>query len=217
MLGYFDTPFNVPPFDKIKDEHFRPAYDEAIKLHNTEIDSILNNEEDPTFQNTIVALENAGSMLSQVSVIFGNLNSANKTDSLQAIAADMAPVLSAHRDEIQLNAKLFARVKAVYDHKDHLGLDKEDIKLLEETYKGFVRSGANLPEESKEKLKGINSKLSTLTNSFGENLPAEAKTYELVIEDEKDLSGLPEGVRAAAAATAKQKGKEGKWVFTLSN
>ncbi|PVH25549.1 M3 family metallopeptidase [Sphingobacterium corticibacter] len=217
LLGFFDTPFNVPPFDKIKDEHFRPAYAEALKLHNLEVDSIVNNEEEPTFQNTILALENAGSMLSQVAVIFGNLNSANKTDSLQAIAADMAPVLSAHRDEIQLNAKLFARVKAVYDQKDALGMDKEDIKLLEETYKGFVRAGANLPEESKEKLKAINSKLSTLTNSFGDNLPAEAKTYELVIEDEKDLSGLPEGVRAAAAATAKEKGKEGKWVFTLSN
>lgn len=217
LLGFFDTPFNVPPFDKIKDEHFRPAYAEALKLHNLEVDSIVNNEEEPTFQNTILALENAGSMLSQVAGIFGNLNSANKTDSLQAIAADMAPVLSAHRDEIQLNAKLFARVKAVYDQKDALGLDKEDIKLLEETYKGFVRAGANLPEESKEKLKAINSKLSTLTNSFGDNLPAEAKTYELVIEEEKDLAGLPEGVRAAAAATAKEKGKEGKWVFTLSN
>ncbi len=217
LLGFFDTPFNVPPFDKIKDEHFRPAYAEALKLHNLEVDSIVNNEEEPTFQNTILALENAGSMLSQVAGIFGNLNSANKTDSLQAIAADMAPVLSAHRDEIQLNAKLFARVKAVYDQKDALGLDKEDIKLLEETYKGFVRAGANLPEESKEKLKAINSKLSTLTNSFGDNLPAEAKTYELVLEEEKDLAGLPEGVRAAAAATAKEKGKEGKWVFTLSN
>ncbi|WP_166332491.1 M3 family metallopeptidase [Sphingobacterium chungjuense] len=217
LLGFFDTPFNVPPFDKIKDEHFRPAYAEALKLHNLEVDSIVNNEEEPTFQNTILALENAGSMLSQVAGIFGNLNSANKTDSLQAIAADMAPVLSAHRDEIQLNAKLFARVKAVYDQKDALGLDKEDIKLLEETYKGFVRAGANLPKESKEKLKAINSKLSTLTNSFGDNLPAEAKTYELVIEEEKDLAGLPEGVRAAAAATAKEKGKEGKWVFTLSN
>ena len=217
LLGSFDTPFNVPPFDQIKDEHFRPAYDEAIKLHNIEVDSIVNNEEEPTFQNTIVALENAGSLLSQVSTIFGNLNSANKTDSLQAISADMAPVLSAHRDDIQLNAKLFARVKAVYEQKDRLGLDSEDLKLLEETYKGFIRSGANLPEESKEKLKGINSKLSTLTNSFGENLPSEAKTYELVIEDEKDLAGLPDGVRAAAAATAKQKGKEGKWVFTLSN
>ncbi|MFD2742939.1 MULTISPECIES: M3 family metallopeptidase [Sphingobacterium] len=217
LLAFFDTPFNVPPFDKIKDEHFRPAYAEALRLHNLEVDSIVNNEDEPTFQNTIVALENAGAMLSQVAVIFGNLNSANKTDSLQAIAADMAPVLSAHRDEIQLNAKLFARVKAVYDQKDGLGLDNEDTKLLEETYKGFVRSGANLPDDSKEKLKAINAKLSTLTNSFGENLPAEAKTYELVIEDEKDLAGLPEGVRAAAAATAQQKGKEGKWVFTLSN
>lgn len=217
LLGNFDTPFQVPPFDKIKDEHFRPAFDEAIKRHNIEIDSIANNEEEATFQNTIVALENAGSALSQVGTIFGNLNSANKTDSLTALSSEMAPILSAHRDEIQLNAKLFARIKSVYAQKDALGLDAEDSKLLEETYKGFVRSGANLSDENKEKLKSINSKLSTLTNAFGENLPAEAKNYELVIEDEKDLAGLPEDVRAAAAATAKQKGKEGKWVFTLSN
>ncbi|MFD2598005.1 M3 family metallopeptidase [Sphingobacterium corticis] len=217
LLGNFDTPFQVPPFDKIKDEHFRPAFDEAIKRHNIEIDSIANNEEEATFQNTIVALENAGSALSQVGTIFGNLNSANKTDSLTALSSEMAPILSAHRDEIQLNAKLFARIKSVYAQKDDLGLDAEDSKLLEETYKGFVRSGANLSDENKEKLKSINSKLSTLTNAFGENLPAEAKNYELVIEDEKDLAGLPEDVRAAAAATAKQKGKEGKWVFTLSN
>jgi len=217
LLAEYETPFNVPPFDKIKDEHFRPAYEEALRVHNLEIDSIVNNAEAPTFINTIVALENAGSLLSRVSTVFGNLNSANTNDTIQAIAKDMAPLLSAHRDNISLNDKLFARIKTVYDNKDSFGLDAEDLKLLEETYKGFVRSGANLSESDKEKLKKINSELSVLTTAFGQNLLAETNAFELVIDKEEDLAGLPEGLKAAAAETAKAKGKEGKWVFTLSN
>src|SRR5690606_1018330 len=132
LLWTYDTPFEVPPFDKIKDEHFRPAYEEALKRQNLEIDSIANNEEEASFENTIIALEKAGSLLKRVSVIFNNLNSANTNDTIQAIAKEMAPKLSAHRDEIQLNAKLFARVKTVYDKKGTLNLDAEDLKLLEE-------------------------------------------------------------------------------------
>ena len=217
LLLTYDTPFQVPPFDKIKDEHFRPAFKAALEQHNQEIDVVINNSEDPTFENTIVALENAGSTLGDISRVFFNLNSANTNDSIQAIAKDMAPVLSAHGDEISLNAKLFARVKTVYDNRASLTLDAEDAKLLEETYKGFVRAGANLSESDKEKLKKINSELSVLTNDFGQNLLAETNAYELVVDNEEDLAGLPAALKQAAADAATAKDKEGKWLFTLQN
>lgn len=217
LLLTYDTPFQVPPFDKIKDEHFRPAFKAALEQHNQEIDVIVNDAQDPTFENTIVALENAGSTLGNISRVFFNLNSANTNDSIQAIAKDMAPVLSAHGDEISLNEKLFARVKTVYDNRASLTLDAEDAKLLEETYKGFIRAGANLSESDKEKLKKINSELSVLTNDFGQNLLAETNAYELVVDNEDDLAGLPAALKQAAADVAKAKDKEGKWVFTLQN
>ena len=217
LVEVYDTPFGVPPFDKIKDEHFRPAYKEALKRHNLEIDSIANNAEEPNFENTIVALEKAGDLLKSVSVVFNNLNNANTNDTIQAIAKDLAPVLSSHRDEIQLNSKLFNRVKAVYEKKASLNLDVEDLKLLEETYKGFVRSGANLSDADKEKLKKINAELSVLTTQFGQNLLAETNNFELVVNKEEDLAGLPDALKTAAAEVAETKGKEGKWVFTLQN
>ncbi|HLS95668.1 MAG TPA: M3 family metallopeptidase [Sphingobacterium sp.] len=217
LLQTYETPFQVPPFDKIKVEHYRPAFDAALEAHKLEVDSIINNTDEPSFQNTIVALENAGSLLNNVSTVFSNINSANTNDSIQAIAKDMAPILSAHRDEIYLNEKLFARVKVVYDKRASLALDAEDAKLLEETYKGFVRSGANLSAADKDKLKKINSELSVLTTQFGQNLLAETNAYELVVEKEEDLAGLPSALKAAAAEVAKAKGKEGKWVFTLQN
>jgi len=217
LLLTYDTPFNVPPFDKVKDEHFKPAFEEALKQHKMEIDSIVNNTDEPTFANTIVALENAGGLLSQVSTVFFNLNSANTNDTIQAIAKDMAPILSAHSDEISLNAKLFGRIKSMWDKRQTLGLDTEDAKLLEETYKGFVRSGANLSDTDKEKLKKINADLSILTTQFGQNLLQETNAFELVVDKEADLEGLTSDLKAAAAETAKAKGKEGKWVFTLQN
>ncbi|QBQ42743.1 M3 family peptidase [Sphingobacterium psychroaquaticum] len=217
LLMAYETPFQVPPFDKIKLTHYRPAFDEALKQHNLEIDSIVANSEEPSFSNTIVALENAGSLLSNVSSVFFNINSANTSDSIQAIAKDLAPILSAHSDEISLNKQLFDKVKAVYAKKAELSLDAEDAKLLEETYKGFVRSGANLSDADKEKLKKINSELSVLTTQFGQNLLAETNAYELVVDKEADLAGLPDGLKKAAADEAKAKGKEGKWVFTLQN
>lgn len=217
LLTTYDTPFQVPPFDKIKDEHFRPAFKAALEQHNQEIDVIVNDPEEATFENTIVALENAGSTLGNISRVFFNLNSANTNDSIQAIAKDMAPVLSAHGDEISLNEKLFERVKKVYDNRNSLQLSAEDAKLLEETYKGFVRAGANLSESDKEKLKKINSELSVLTNDFGQNLLAETNAYEMVVDKEEDLAGLPTALKQAAADAAKAKGKEGKWVFTLQN
>ncbi|HLS37456.1 MAG TPA: M3 family metallopeptidase [Sphingobacterium bovisgrunnientis] len=217
LLAAYETPFNVPPFDKIKDEHFKPAFEEALKQHNLEIDSIVNNADEATFENTIVALENAGSLLSNVSTVFYNLNSANTNDSIQSLAKELAPQISAHSDEISLNGKLFERVKSVYANKDKFALDAEDLKLLEETYKGFVRSGANLSYADKESLKKINSELSVLTTQFGQNLLAETNAYELVVENKEELAGLPAGLVSAAADVAKAKGKEGKWVFTLSN
>ncbi|WP_313368646.1 M3 family metallopeptidase [Sphingobacterium mizutaii] len=217
LLAKYETNFEVPPFDLIKDEHFRPAFKEALKVHEVEIDSILKIDEPATFANTILALENAGQLLNRVSTVFYNLNSANTNDTIQAIAKDLAPVMSAHRDEINLNPELFKRVKTVYDQRANAGLDAEDQKLLEETYKGFVRSGANLKDEDKEKLKKINAELSVLSTQYGQNLLAETNAFEMVVDKEEDLAGLPKELKAAAAAEAKTKGKEGKWVFTLQN
>lgn len=217
LLAKYETNFEVPPFDLIKDEHFRPAFKEALKVHEAEIDSILKIDEPATFANTILALENAGQLLNRVSTVFYNLNSANTNDTIQAIAKDLAPVMSAHRDEINLNPELFKRVKTVYDQRANAGLDAEDQKLLEETYKGFVRSGANLKDEDKEKLKKINAELSVLSTQYGQNLLAETNAFEMVVDKEEDLAGLPKELKAAAAAEAKAKGKDGKWLFTLQN
>lgn len=213
----FDTPYGVPPFDLIKDEHFEPAILEGIKQHQAEIDAIANNTEEPTFENTIEAMENAGKLLSRNTRIFYNLTSANTNDNLQETAKTLSPKMSEHSDNINLNDKLFQRVKAVWDKKSTLNLGLEEAKLLEETYKGFVRSGANLSDEDKEKLRELNTELSLLTLEFSNNVLAENNKYELVIDNQEDLAGLPDGLVQAAAETAKEKGKEGKWVFTLQN
>ncbi len=217
LLLTYDTPFNVPPFDKIKDEHFKPAFDEALKQHKLEIDSIVNNTGEPTFANTILALENAGGLLRQVSTIFSNLNLANTNDTIQALAKSIAPVLSAHNDEITLNSTLFGKIKTIWEKKQTLGLDAEDNKLLEETYKRFIRSGAGLKDQDKEKLKKINAEMSVLTTQFGQNVLKETNAFELVIDKEADLEGLTSDLKAAAAEAAKVKGLKDKWVFTLKN
>ncbi|TNE74091.1 M3 family peptidase [bacterium] len=217
LLSKFDTPFEVPPFDKIKLEHFKPAFDEAIKDHQAEILAISNNPDAPTFENTIEALENAGSTLTQVARIFYNLNSANTSDEMQKIAQEIAPDMSRHSDDINLNPKLFARVKTVWEKRNDLGLDADQFKLLDDAYKGFVRSGANLKDDKKEVLRSINEKLSVLTLKFGQNVLGETNAYELVIENEADLAGLPATLVSSAAETAKKKGLEGKWMFTLQN
>jgi peptidyl-dipeptidase Dcp len=215
LLTEFQTPFGVPPFDQIKHEHFAPAAREAMKVHEEEMAKITASEESPTFENTIEAMEYSGALLDQVSSVFSNLNSSLTSPEMQQIAQELAPELSAHRDAIRMNADLFARVKAVYDMKDELDLNTEQSKLLEETYKYFVRGGANLPEEEKEKLRKINEELSVLSLKFGQNILKETNDYKLVIENEEDLSGLPEGVIAAAAETATELGEEDKWVFTV--
>ena len=217
FLQAYDTPYNVPPFDKIKNEHFKPAILEGIKRHEAEINAIANAAVEPTFDNTILAMENAGELLSNVNVVFSNLNSANTNKEIQNIAKETAPNLSAHRDNIYLNEKLFARVKALWDKKETLGLNLEQAKILDNSYKDFVRSGANLSDSDKAILRKINGELSLASLKYGQNILAETNKYELVVDSKKDLAGLPQGLIDAAAADAKAKGKEGKWVFTLSN
>ncbi|RTZ11421.1 M3 family peptidase [Flavobacterium sp. GSP27] len=213
----YDTPFNVPPFDKIKNEHFKPAILEGISTHQAEVNAVANNTQPATFENTILAMENAGELLSNVNTVFSNLNSANTNKEIQNIAKEMAPNLSAHRDNIYLNEKLFAKVKTLWDKKETLGLNLEQAKILDNAYKDFVRSGANLSNADKEILRKINGDLSLTSLKYGQNILAETNSYELVVDAKKDLSGLPQGLIDAAAVDAKAKGKEGKWVFTLSN
>jgi len=213
----YNTPFEVPPFDKIKNEHFAPALREGMRLHQEEIDAIVNNTEQPTFANSIEAMENAGELLARVSIVFGNLNSANTSDELQAIAREMAPELSKHSDNINLNTQLFERVKQVWENKDSFGLNAEQHKLLEKSYKSFVRNGANLNDSDKEKMREINSKLSVLSLQFGQNVLAETNAYQFFIDNEADLSGLPQELREVAFQDAKTAGEEGKYLITLQN
>lgn len=213
----YSTPYEVPPFDKIKNEHFKPAILEGIKRHEAEINAIANNTAAPTFENTILAMENAGELLSNVNIVFSNLNGANTNEEMQKIAKEVSPNLAAHSDNIYLNEKLFARVKTIWDKKESLGLNLEQAKILENLHKAFVRSGANLTAVDKDKLRKINAELSMTSLKYGQNILAETNKYELVITDKKDLAGLPQELINTAADDAKAKGKEGKWVFTLSN
>jgi len=215
LLIEWNTPFGVPPFDLIQNQDYLPAYKEAMSEHNKEIESISNSKEEPNFENTIAALDYSGELLARVDYVFENINEANTNPELQKIAKEVAPLLSAHNDDIWLNEKLFARVKTVNDKKDELGLTTEEIYLLKKTYENFVRGGANLPSDKKDEFREINKQLSLLSIKFGENLLTETNNFKLIIEDNNDLSGLPESVIAAAAETAKSQGMEGKWVFTL--
>lgn len=215
LFSEFDTLFGVPPFEKIKEEHYLPAFKEAMTQQSQKIKAIVDNPEPPTFENTIVALENSGTMLRTVGNVFGVLNGSMTNDKMQAIAKEVAPLRSKHRDDIRLNEKLFQKIKAIYDQKDKLSLSTEQNMLLEKHYKDFVRGGANLKEEDKAKFREINQELSVLTVRFGENVLKENNRFEMIIEKKEDLSGLPKAVVTTAAETAKEKGYEGKWVFTL--
>ena len=212
FFAEYETPFGVPPFDQIKTEHYLPAFQKGIDQNLAEIEAIVSNTEAPTFKNTILALEYSGETIDKVSSVFGNLLSAKTNEQLQSLAKDIYPALSKHGDEITMNPQLFEKVKTVYEQKDQLALNSEESKLLEETYKNFVRSGANLSADKKEELKNINEQLSLLTLQFGDNMLAETNNYKLVIENEADLAGLSESQIAAAAEEA---GEKGKWVFTL--
>jgi peptidyl-dipeptidase Dcp len=218
----FDTPYGVPPFEHIENHHYLPAFEEGMTLHNTEIDAITSNTDEPTFENTILSLDKSGEFLNNVATVFYNLNSANTNEEMQALAREIGPKLSQHNDNITLNQKLFERVKAVYDNRNNAGTDggpgynAAQMRAIEKHYESFARNGANLSEEDKEKLRGLNEELTTLTIQFGQNLLAETnKIFKLVIDDEKDLAGLPESVITGAAETAEAEGMTGKWVFTL--
>ncbi|MDL2282843.1 M3 family metallopeptidase, partial [Parabacteroides sp. OttesenSCG-928-G06] len=217
FLTEYTTPYGVPPFEEITIDHYKPAFLQGMKEEMAEVEAICNNAEAPTFENTIVALDQKGKLLSKVRIVFGGQNGANTNDEMQALSREMSPLFSKHSDDIRLNAKLFARVKAVYEKKEQLGLNKEQAKLLEETYKGFVRGGANLSIAEQEKLRALNSEISMLELTFGQNMLQETNDFQLIIEKEADLSGLPENLIANGAAAAKAAGMEGKWVFTLHN
>jgi len=210
----YNTPHQTVPFDKIQNEHFEPAIREGIRRHAAEVDAIVNNPEAPDFANTILALEKSGELLDRVTTVFGNLRSAETNDALQKLAQEMMPLLSEHNNNINLNEKLFERVQAVYEQKDVLGLNPEQSRLLENTYDSFIRRGANLQGEDKDKYRELTQKLSTLTLEFSENNLKETNNYQLVITDKEQLAGLPESAIEAAAETAREKGCEG-WVFTL--
>ncbi|GAA0873931.1 M3 family metallopeptidase [Wandonia haliotis] len=213
----YDTPFEVPPFDLISEAHYLPAFREGIKRQKDEIQTIINNEEAPTFENTLLALENSGELLSRVSSVFYNISSANTNDEIQAIAEEISPELSAHRDDIALNEKLFARIQTLWENKATLNLNSQQTKVLENQYKSFVRGGANLPEDKKGRLREINEKISLLTLKFGQNQLAETNDFQLVIDQKSDLSGLSDDLIETAAREAGAAGMEGKWLFTLHN
>jgi len=215
LVQKFNTQFEVPPFDKIKLAHYLPAIEFAIKEQEKEIDEIVNNQEESTFANTVEALDMSGNLLNKVDLIFNNLLSANTNEEMQNLAKKIAPLISNHSDNILLNAKLFDRTNKVYNNRKNLNLNTEQSTLLEETYKSFVRGGANLNDSDKETLRQINEELSVLTLSFGDNVLAETNKFKLIIENDENLAGLPEDVIKAASETAKESDLDGKWVFTI--
>ena len=217
LLTEFTTPFGVPPFDKIELEDYMPAFKEAIAQQQKEVDDMVGQTAAPDFENTIVALDQSGSLLRKVNAVFSGLNSANTNDEMQALSRELSPLLSKNSDDIRLNKDLFARVKTVYDNRESLNLNKEQKKLLEETYKSFVRGGANLDAEQQARLRELNSEISMLQLTFGQNMLKETNAFQLVIENKDDLAGLPESLILNAEVAARAAGLEGKWLFTLHN
>ncbi len=214
LLQHFNTKYGTAPFSKIKNEHFKPAFEKSIQLAKAEINKIANNKKLPSFKNTLEALEFTGQKLDRVSSIFFNLNSAETNDEIQKIAQEVSPLLSDFANDIRLNENLFNRIKAIHDDKSNLDLNAEQDMLLDKNYKAFVRNGANLNKVDKEKLRKIDKELSKLSLQFGENVLAETNDFELLITDNEQLEGLPEGTIEAAKMLAKEKEKEG-WIFTL--
>ncbi|MCB0281470.1 MAG: M3 family metallopeptidase [Calditrichaeota bacterium] len=209
------TPFQSPPFEEIKDEHYMPAFKLGMEEHLKEIQAIASNDASPSFANTIEAMEKSGKLLDKVSYVFFNLSSANTNDEMKAIQKEVSPLLSTHNDDINLNPKLFKRIKTLYEQKDKINLTTEQQRLLEDYYKGFVRGGANLTDEQKDQLRKINEELTVLSVQFSENVLNEDNAFQMVLDNEEDLAGLPESVRNAAAEAANDKGYNGKWLFTV--
>ncbi|MHC1703049.1 MAG: M3 family metallopeptidase [Tenuifilaceae bacterium] len=216
FFSEYDTPYGVPPFDKIDTSHFIPAIVKGIAEQQAEINTIIKNTEAPTFENTIIAYDKSGDLLSKVSRVFGTINGANTNPGIQALNRKIAPLTTKHRDNISLNDTLFQRIKTVYENRESANLDAQQKRVVEKYYEDFVRNGANLNETDKEKLREFNQKLSRLSIKFGENLLAETNTnFKLIVDKQEDLDGLPQGIIDAAAEVAKGDSLEGKWVFTL--
>lgn len=217
FFSEFQTEHGVPPFDKIKLEHYEPAFLKGIEEQNQKIQAIISNPEIPTFDNTIVALGNSAPILDRVSAIFFNMTDAETTDPLTELSIKLAPVLSEHEDNISLNKDLFKRINAVYQQKGSLSLTSEQSRLLDKTYKDFIRSGANLSADKQARLREINKELSTLGITFSNNILNENNAFQLFVEFKENLIGLPDWFRQSAAEEAKAKGHPGKWLFTLNN
>ena len=214
LINQGQTPYGTPEFSKIKLEHYKPAFDYALAEARKEVDAIVNNTEEPTFENTIVAMERSGELLNHVSTIFFVLNGNETSDEMQALAIEIQPDLVAFSNDVNLNPQLWERVKAVYEQKENLGLNEEEAKLLENTYKGFVRNGANLSDEQKEQYRKISEELSGLSLHFEQNVLSATNAFSLNITDEAKVAELPAFVREAMAAEAKARGEEG-WTVTL--
>jgi peptidyl-dipeptidase Dcp len=213
----YNTPYGVPPFDEIKLEHYMPAFEAGMMQQTAEIDHIVTNRELPTFENTILALEYSGELLTKVARVFYNLNGSNTNAEMQALARELSPKTSAHSSSIILNEQLFHKVNEVYKNRHELGLNAEQMRLVEEKHKGFVRGGALLQGDQRERLRDINTRMSQLTLNFGQNVLAETNSFELLITEEHDLQGLPRDLVENAAAAAERRGHDGAWVFTLHN
>jgi len=209
----YNTPFDVPPFEKIMAKHYMPAFEKGMADGRAELEALLKSNDEPTFINTIVPFDNEGELLTKVSSVFFSQTSANTNDSLQKIEVEISPLLSTYRDEILLNPVLFKKVKSVYDNQAKFGLNPEQKFLLENLYKGFVRNGANLNAKDQDTLKVLNKKLSVLTVKFSQNVLTETNSYKLILNKD-ELSGLPESILTSASEAAKAAGQEGKWLFT---
>lgn len=214
LLRDFNTPFDTVPFSIVKNEHFQPAIEAAIKEAKDEINQITSNPETPTFENTLETLEFSGERLSRITSLFFNLNAAETNEDIQGIAQVVSPMLSEFSNDVRLDEKLYRRIESVHANRHELGLNPEQIMLLEKNYKAFVRNGAKLNAEDKKKLRKIDKELSTLSLKFGERVLAETNAYEMILTEESDLEGLPEGVREAAKLLAREKAVDG-WAFSL--
>ena len=215
FFSEYDTPYGAPPFDKIQIKHYLPAFMEGMKQHNKEIEAIASNPKASTFENTIEAMDFSGALLHKVNLVFFSLTESETNDEMNAIAEKITPVLSEHSDNIYLNPKLFARIKALYEKKESLNLTREQERLLEDYYKNFVRSGAALNASDQTRLREINKDMSLLTLKFSDNVLKETNAFRLVIDNKDDLSGLPQSSIDAAAESSQAEGLTGKWLFTL--
>jgi Zn-dependent oligopeptidase len=215
LIGKFNTPFESTPFSRIEEKHFLPALEHAVAAARDQVDAIVQQADRPNFENTIVALDFTGQEVSRIAEIFFNLNSAETNDEIQQIARDFSPILTEYSNDVLLNEELFARIKSVWENRKDENLNTEQFRLLEKTYKSFVRNGANLNNADKARLRELNTKLATLSLQFGENVLAATNSYELVIDNEADLIGLPPFAVEAAAEEAQSRGYDGKWVITL--